>query len=227
MLKFLPKKHIYRVLRLRAFSLLEIVVVIAITSTLMGLGIASLVSLRDRNIIRQGVNEFVQTFETVRNSARNSEITRAAGASEAQIINIINNTDYYALQINNNNYYKFICQDYSNLTTPVVCQLNNNGIKSELSTNILIIPLESYDESTGVLVESVSTAAKCEFAIFNLSTGNFRFAEDKTAVTSGTPMEFKTYGGAPCYYRFKLNGNETIDSIVKVDRLSNKIEILR
>lgn len=187
-----------------AFSLLELIVVMAIAAILMSLGLTSLISLRNTTLIKQSVTEFTENINGVRNSARNTVISgRPVGvspAAEEETINAVNNLDYFAIKFENNNYQQGTC---SSTSTQLICTFSAVNMLKPNPANVIVNP-----EAEG-----------CGAIIFSLSTGNFRFAN--------LAQEVATFNNTKkCNYSFR-NG-ETGGTTIRVegDVELNKFRIL-
>lgn len=222
--------------KLPAFSILEMLIVLVITAIILSLGINSLINLRNRNFVRQAVTEFSENFTSIRNSARNSELTRSnSGTLQQQdqsLLSQISTTDYFVLGIaSDGNYYKGSCAGPLNNPTTVNCAILDPSLRTELSNNITV-ETGTYDEVTGVF--SPADTSRCRFYIFNLATGNFRFGEGQgtTASTVNLPAVINVNVVPPtsytnCYIRFAYQDSSTAESILKINFSDNKFEVLR
>lgn len=148
--------------KLRAFSLLELVTVMAIVATMLGLGTYVLIQLRYRTEVRTAVSELVDLFNSTRNSARNGELSgRPTGATgSGAVVGLAAETDYYALVFSNNRYYKLSCEEGT-------------------TAGLLLCGRFSADQpgDLSAVAEFAPANANCGAFIFSLGSGRLRFAE--------------------------------------------------
>lgn len=201
-----------------AFSLLELVVVLAIVAVMMSLGITSLVELRNRTMLKQAVDNMIQNFNTTRNSARNSVIDRGqlgTGltdlALDKAILDQSDAIDYYAIILNygtDGDYYKGSCKS-TGVGTTYTCTFDKTA------------------KLKGAAYESVkvnAVADTCNTIIFNMGRGNIGYlASDSSgdALSGNTITRTATSSGTPariCDLSFTFKNNTSLQTGVKIDK---------
>jgi type II secretory pathway pseudopilin PulG len=190
--------------KLPAFTLLELVVVIAIAAALMGIGINSLRTLRDRTSVKLAVDEFVLAFNGTRNLARNSVLSnRAAGSGldiDIQNAQKASNLDYYAMIFQDEQkYYRAEC-------TQDLTKINCTDISGNLKTEV---------NSLVNVRASSSNADYCKVILFNLSTGKFQLMN----------LNFQTSKATECTYTFTHQQDPAANITVSVSTVTGKAEI--
>jgi type II secretory pathway pseudopilin PulG len=187
-----------------ALSLIELLVVLAITAVLIGMGSSALILLRDRAVTKQAVDEFVQNFTGTRNLARNSVSVLSPGTTpgiqdDVRIAAQLADFDHYAIIFANESYARGVCKNLGNF-------LDCSAVAGSLKTSI-------YD--------IVSTAAldpdRCGAVIFNQSTGKFNFGRGSGAGVSFSP------GTTNCVYEFKHKNTPGVSFQVSVDNISGDV----
>jgi len=190
----------------QGFSLVELMVVMAITAVIISLGLNSLVGLRDRTFTKQTVDEFVQNFNSIRSDARNNILPRSSTQSLDSIIAVSN----IIIDIKGDGqYYKGVCSISGSNTT---CAIDKGSLKSETHSGIKVTtdPTDSNSPNCGVVS-------------FSLSRGEFSF---------GTISADGTYTETPvaqqpkyCVYLFSNLQNPTIIIKLKLNKLSGTFKI--
>lgn len=221
--------------KLPAFSLIELVVVMAIVVLMISLGTSTLIGLRDRNILRQAVTDFAENFITVRNAARNSELVRDPSGTVQQqdqnLLSLISSTEYFALGIGGNSeYFKASCANTAN-PNESSCEFLAPSLKSSASADVQLSP-GILNENDGSFTPA--NDGSCSFFLFNLSTGNFRPAipvgagVSQPSLPSTQTLAAQSAGSLPnCYIRFTYGNAPGVDSVLKINFRDNKIEIFR
>lgn len=110
----------------KAFTLLQLIVVMGISAGLLGAGIYGLTSYQRYLQLQSGYNDLVSIIKTQQNRAVNSVSLTALGGQAPYI---------YALRIDNGNYTLYYCQ---NVAGSIVCTLDASlGQLSQLASNDL------------------------------------------------------------------------------------------
>lgn len=149
---------------LPAMSLLELLIVMVIAAVLLGLGLGSLITLRNQTTVRNSASEFAQNLKSVRNDARNGVLIGKDPNNEQANIAAVDALDFFSVRVQDDEYYRTTCDDDVNLS----CQPADNSLKSGLYDVVDIIPV---DTSTGQ-----EDSANCSAILMDLATGRFSFA---------------------------------------------------
>ncbi len=189
-----------------ALSLIELLVVLAITAVLIGMGSSALILLRDRAVTKQAVDEFVQNFTGTRNLARNSVSVLSPGTNpgiqdDVRIAAQLADFDHYAIIFANDSYARGSCKNLGNF-------LDCSAVAGSLKTSI-------YD----IVSATALDPDRCGALIFNQSTGKFNFGRGSGAAVSFSP------GITSCVYEFKHKNTPGVGFQVNVDNISGDVTI--
>ncbi len=189
-----------------ALSLIELLVVLAITAVLIGMGSSALVLLRDRAVTKQAVDEFVQNFTGTRNLARNSVSILSPGVNpdiqdDVRIAQQLADFDYYAIIFANESYARGVCKDMGNFLD---CSAVAGSLKTSIYEIVSAAPLDPD---------------RCGALIFNQSTGKFNFGRG-----SGAGVTFSN-GITSCSYEFKHKTTPGVSFRVNVDNISGDVTV--
>lgn len=189
-----------------ALSLIELLVVLAITAVLIGMGSSALILLRDRAVTKQAVDEFVQNFTGTRNLARNSVAVLSPGTNpgiqdDVRIAAQLADFDNYAIIFTDESYARGACKNMGN-------SLDCSAVTGNLKTSI-------YD----IVSASPLDPDRCNALIFNQSTGKFNFGRG-----SGTAVSFSA-GITNCIYEFKHKNTPGVSFQVNVDNISGDVTV--
>ncbi len=147
-----------------AFSLIELITVMAITAILIGLGLSGLVNLRNSTTVKGAVDEFLINFNSTKNAARNSVITGLdASASDQDNLAIVGLLDYYGIVIRNNTFARGTCTSGS-VPQNLSCQYSE--------------PLKTGNYEVINIALDGSNQTGCNFIRFSLTSGRLAFGED-------------------------------------------------
>ncbi len=192
----------------KGFSLIELLTVLAITAILLGIGITQLLTMRNRTLAKQALDEFIQNYNSVRNSARNSVLEgRKTGANlsltdDINVIEKADKMDYYAVKIVNDSYYKGTCED---VFSGFACTFDENDLKDSKSDVIDVKPL---------------SPEQCSAIIFSLSTGHISFGsvDGNQNITLNKNID-------KCEYRFSHVTTPDIGLDLSLDKQTGKFDI--
>jgi prepilin-type N-terminal cleavage/methylation domain-containing protein len=207
--------------KLTAFSLLELIVVIAIVAVILGMGTTALISLRNQTLVRQSLNEFVENYKETRNIARNSVISGIDrdNVTDDDIAELIKTLDYRVIGISDDTYSLGTCQcqeeidqqlDYdqsqclSTTTGSVVCDFPEGSLKSNIYSVVEVTPGDPQ---------------ACSAIIFGLGTASITFGIDDdlggiTATESDT-----------CTVQFTHSQTRWVNFNLTIDRQTSEITI--
>jgi prepilin-type N-terminal cleavage/methylation domain-containing protein len=187
-----------------AFSLIEILVVLAIVAVLIGMGVVTLIGLRNRTLAKQAVDEFILNVNTLKNTARNSVVSdRPSGFNvgiddDVIVADKISKLDFYAMAFREGEYYQGECSDE---TTFLTCQFQPGSMKS---SSLTLIDMNPDDEQ------------QCTAIIFSPTTGKFSFGK-----VDGNNLSLDTKG--ICTFNFVHKQSPDIRFRVAVDKEKNDI----
>lgn len=120
-------------MKLKAFSMLEMVIVLAIIAVLMGLGWTGLINFRSTAEMQNAYSELVSVIKSQQNKAKNSVSSKSDGTTPY----------FYALFFANNKYYAFNCGDNNtpnNIAQNVRCTKDSTVIFRLLPADIKLVP---------------------------------------------------------------------------------------
>jgi len=117
-------------MRLKAFSLLEMIIVLAILAILMGLGWSGLINFRSTAEMQNAYSELVSVIKSEQNKAKNSVSSTSTGTTPY----------YYALFFANNKYYAFNCAKPSSSSGITRCTKDTTVTFRQLPADIKINP---------------------------------------------------------------------------------------
>lgn len=115
-------------MNLKAFSLLEMIIVLAVLAAIMGLGWSGLINFRSTAEMQNAYSEMVSVIKTEQNKAKNSVSSGSSGTTPY----------FYALFFSNDKYYAFNCGDSR---TPSLSTTNIRCTKDE-TVNFRLLPSE-------------------------------------------------------------------------------------
>lgn len=120
---------------IKAFSMLEIVLVLAVLAILMGLGWTGLINFRSTAETQNAYSELVSVIKTIQNRANNSVSSTSTGVIP----------DFYVLFFSQNKYYSFNCCYNSSCSrasasTTVRCTKDTTLSYRQLPADIRITP---------------------------------------------------------------------------------------
>jgi prepilin-type N-terminal cleavage/methylation domain-containing protein len=193
----------------KAFSLIETLVVLAISAILLGLAITSMVSLRNNTIVKQAVTEFIENSNTVRNAARNSLLNRQSvdDSDISGIVDLSEDLDYYAIVFSQSEqtYFKGTCSVDED-TGDIACVFSQNDLKGKESD---IVNVYTADED-------------CTVILYSLSTGDYTFAKNLTSGAIQVAPQTKN----KCVYRFEHAQTQGVYFDLELDRTISEFNIL-
>jgi len=120
-------------MEMKAFSLLEMIIVLAVLAILMGLGWAGLINFRSTAEMQNAYSELVSVIKSEQNKAKNSVSSKSDGTTPY----------FYTLFFANNKYYAFNCGDNNtpnNIAQNVRCTKDTSVIFRQLPTDIVVTP---------------------------------------------------------------------------------------
>lgn len=147
-----------------AFSLIELLVVMALVSVLLGIGISALTTLRTTNLLTSTRADFISNYDTIRNRARNSVLINplSGGVSDPEdVFAELDRLRFYYMSLEDGNYGYGVCIETE--TGAISCD-NNQGI------------WKRDDEVQIELRNCNSGAVLPNLLIFSLSTADVQFA---------------------------------------------------
>ncbi len=191
----------------KAFSLIETLVVLAISAILMGLAITSMVSLRNNTIVKQSMTEFIENSNTVRNAARNSLLNRQSvdDSDISGIMDLSEDLDYYAIIFLDNTYFKGTCSIDED-TGDIACVFSQNALKSSEEE---VVNVYTADEN-------------CSVILYSLSTGDYTFAKNLT----GGAIQIAPQTKNKCVYRFEHVQTQGVYFDLEIDKSISEFNIL-
>ncbi len=139
------------------FSLLELIVVLAILAVMGSLSVLGLLRFRQTAILKQASREFFSNIETARNKARNNTLSTSKDSSS----NVFNSkVDAYAIVLEGSNYSLYYCDKTSSIgagTQDYTCDVETADLKAQTFVDVAIaVDEESAYECSGILFETVS-----------------------------------------------------------------------
>ncbi len=120
-------------MNLKAFSMLEIIIVLAVLAIIMGLGWSGLITFRSTAEMQNAYSELVSVIKSEQNKAKNSVSSKSDGTTPY----------FYALFFANNKYYAFNCGDNNtpnNIAQNVRCTKDTTVIFRLLPVDIKLTP---------------------------------------------------------------------------------------
>jgi prepilin-type N-terminal cleavage/methylation domain-containing protein len=115
---------------MKAFSLFEIIMVMAIVAILMGLGWSGLMTFRATSEMQNAYSELVSVIKTEQNKAKNSLSAGTEGVTP----------DHYSIFISGNQYFAYNCRKTSTVNNNVRCTKDSTFIARILPQDITINP---------------------------------------------------------------------------------------
>jgi prepilin-type N-terminal cleavage/methylation domain-containing protein len=132
----------------QAFTLLELLVVMAIMATMAGLGIQGLIIFRQTVQFQQTESDIITSLNTVRNMARNGVASQELKLTGGGLSNAV--VDAYALHFVDGNYSIYRCRitrafsgDQASCTN-----LEKANLKGESLTEVNVVPVDAEKCST-------------------------------------------------------------------------------
>jgi len=121
-------------MKLKAFSLLEFVIVFGVLAVLMGLGWTGLINFRSTAEMQNAYSELVSVIKTEQNKAKNSVSSNNDGGTP----------HFYTLFFIGNKYYAFNCGNsvvpLSSSSSSITCTKDSTVLFRILPANIIINP---------------------------------------------------------------------------------------
>lgn len=113
---------------LKAFSLLELIIVMAVISVIMGISWSGIQTFRATSEMQNAYSDFVSNLKSLQNKSKNAVSSNLNGDIP----------DYYFIVSSNNKYSIFNCVRTSVLTSAVTCNKDSSQNIRGLTDNILI-----------------------------------------------------------------------------------------
>ncbi len=115
----------------KGFSLLEIIIALAVIAVIAGLGYSGLINFRATSEMQNVYSEYVSNLRILQNKAKNS-INTSANNNAAP--------DIYAIIMGNNNYSFFNCIKASTFSNNVQCNQDDTLVKKDIPGSLRITP---------------------------------------------------------------------------------------
>lgn len=216
-INWLNKKRFGFNSRFKGFSLIELIVVMAIGGVLLGLGLSSIVGLRRQTVVKSGINEFIDSINLASNEARNSFIrTNDLSGIDAvdEVFNRSESLSYRTFFIQEGEFFIGNCEQVvSNVDLERYnCNQSIRDMKGSVSEGSVVSLItdgsqNSYPLNGGVLANN----DVCEAIIFAPGSAQATFAKKDTANTNSF---YPAIGnGNICFYEFyheTAQNNKTI-----------------
>lgn len=189
--------------RKSAFSLLELIVVIAIIATIIGIGFTTFSRLRNREIARGAVDEFIGQFNDARNRARNGVVDNiiVGEVTTAQIVARIDQIDYHAIvvDVSADNYFAVTCDENPASGTRSVCTARDRPLKSDRFAEVEI---RASQPTCEVMAASLSSA---QVNLFDLEGNELGTAHPTGAGAENCVYNFIYPPGSPTAVTFEAS----------------------
>lgn len=200
--------------RKNAFSLVELLVVMAIVAVALGLGLSSLLTLRQTTQMRNTMNEFIDAIQSSRNQARNITVNLQS-ASSAQdkdnlVVDSVDNLAFKGLRVVDNNFMFGDCQESSTGTYDCVF---TQGIKASDNSNIDVAPIDYNNSSASACQALIFAPGNAQGAFASLSSAN----EDILVVNTSVDK---------CYYQFNPDTRPGNSLILEYEIFSGQTSIV-
>lgn len=133
----------------KAFSLLELLIVIAVIAIILSLGTYALISFRNYTQVQSAYTEFASLLNTTRNKARNASLSNSKLELTGSVSESI--PDYYGILIySDHEYSEIYCED--SVSSSVNCFRENEIASTTLPQNLSI----SSDNCEGIIYKKLS-----------------------------------------------------------------------
>ena len=179
----------------RAFSLLEILVVLAITAVVMALGTYSLLSFRNFTQVQNGYTNLVSLLKQQQNKAKNSISSEAKRDQSGSILDSI--PDFYALSFTENKYSLYYCDKVGN--DRVNCFIENSQSIDQREFNSIEIQLEceggllglAFEKLSGDIIGFDESGNFTSLGVCDITIGHVQFGSQRTIQVNLTENNIK------------------------------------
>lgn len=187
-----------------AFTLLELIIVMAIVGIMSALGIQGLVLFRQTTQFKQAEADVITVFNNVRNKARNSVASGSLVSDSTLLPDAV--VDGYAIYFENDTYSLYRCDQFVNQWGVLMgdCEggLEEDDIKPRSLQEVNVFPLHS---------------ATCVGLFFERLSGEI-YAMERTYRDS---LE----NSGKCVYRIQHKGNEALQKDIVIDTNNNTSDV--